>query len=63
MGELATQAGQKLSSAGRKTLAVAVLIGVAYLLFKVVVGFVAGLLWVAVAVIAVVAVIWAVRTL
>ena len=63
MGELATQAGQKLSRAGRKTVAVAVLIGAAYLLFKVVIGFVTGLVWVAVAVIAVVAVIWAVRTL
>ncbi len=52
-----------LSNLGRKALAVAVLIVAAYVLFKVVVGFVAGLLWIAVAITAVIAVIWALRVL
>ncbi len=56
MGELASQAGRKVA-------AVAILVAAAYLLLKVVVGFVVGIVWVAVAVLAVVGVIWAVRTL
>ncbi len=52
-----------LSQLGRKALAVAVLVAAAYLLFKLVVGFVASIVWILVAVVAVVAVIWAVRTL
>lgn len=56
MGELVTQAG-------RKTLAVGVLVGAAYLLFKVVLGFVTTLAWIAVVVAALVAVVWALRVL
>ena len=55
--------GEALSQVGRKALAVGVLVLAAYLLFKVVVGFVAGLVWLAVAVVAVVAVVWAIRVL
>jgi uncharacterized membrane protein (DUF485 family) len=51
------------SQAGRKILAVGVLVLAAYLLFKVVVGFVASIVWIAVAVVAVIAVIWALRVL
>ena len=56
MGELASQMG-------RRTLAVGVLALAAYVLFKLVIGFVAGLVWMAVAVVAVIAVIWAMRVL
>lgn len=52
-----------LATLGRKALAVAILVGAAYLLFKLVVGLVSTLVWFLVAVIAVFAVIWAVRTL
>jgi len=51
------------SNIGRKALAVLVLIAAAYLLFKVVIGFVMGIVWVLIAVVAVVAVIWAMRVL
>jgi hypothetical protein len=56
MGELA-------SDAGKKILAVGVLLVAAYVLFKIVLGFVMGLVWIAVVVLALVAVVWAVRTL
>ena len=56
MGELATQAGRKL-------LAIVILLVVAWLLFKLVLGFVAAVAWIAVVVLAVVAVIWALRVL
>jgi hypothetical protein len=52
-----------LATLGKKALAVAILVGVAYLLFKLVVGLVSTLVWFLVAVIAVLAVFWAVRTL
>ena len=55
--------GQALSQAGRKALALVVLLVAAFVLFKIVVGFVTGLLWIAVVVLAVVAVIWALRVL
>lgn len=55
--------GEALSQAGRKLLAVAVLLLAAFVLFKIIVGFVAGLVWIAVVVLAVVAVIWALRVL
>jgi len=55
--------GAAASNVGRKALAVLVLIAAAYLLFKVVIGFVMGLVWILVAVVAVVAVIWAMRVL
>lgn len=55
--------GQLASDAARKLLAVAVLVAAAYVLFKLVLGFVAALAWVVVAVVAVIAVIWAIRVL
>jgi len=56
MGELAPQAG-------RRALAVGVLVGAAYVLFKVVLGFVTTVAWIAVVVLALVAVVWALRVL
>ncbi len=56
MGELATQAS-------RKVLAVGVLMAAAYVLFKIVLGFVTTVAWIAVIVLAVVAVVWALRVL
>jgi hypothetical protein len=55
--------GQMASDAARKVLAVAVLLVAAYILFKVVLGFVAAIAWIVVAVVAVFAVIWALRVL
>ncbi len=55
--------GQAVSNLGRKALAALVLVVAAYLLFKLVLGFVASVAWIVVAVLAVVAVVWAVRTL
>ncbi len=51
------------SGLGKKLIAVAVLVVAAYLLFKLVIGLVASLVWFIVAIVAVLAVIWAVRTL
>lgn len=56
MAERATQAGKKL-------LAVAVLLVAAYVLFKVVLGAVAAVAWIAVVVLALVAIVWALRVL
>ncbi|MGH2763730.1 MAG: hypothetical protein ACRDLD_14320 [Thermoleophilaceae bacterium] len=47
------------SEMGRKAIAVAVLLVLAYLLFKVVLGFVTAVAWIAVLVLAVIAGIWA----
>ena len=55
--------GQVASDAARKLLAVAVLIVAAYVLFKLVLGFVAAIAWIVIAVVAVIAVFWAVRVL
>ena len=55
--------GEALSQAGRKLLAVAVLLVAAFVLFKIVLGFVTAIAWIAVVVLAVVAVIWALRVL
>jgi hypothetical protein len=55
--------GQLASDAARKLIAVAVLVVAAYVLFKVVIGFVAAVAWIVVAIVAVVAVIWALRVL
>lgn len=55
--------GQAVSDIARKLLAVAVLVVAAYVLFKVVLGFVAGVAWIAVVVLAIVAVVWALRVL
>jgi hypothetical protein len=52
-----------VSEAGKKLLAVGVLLLAAYVLFKVVLGFVAAVAWIAVVVLAIVAVVWAIRVL
>lgn len=56
MGDLASQTGRKL-------MAVGVLLVAAYVLFKLVIGFITSVAVIAVAVLAVVAVIWALRVL
>ena len=56
MGELARDTG-------RKALALGVLLLAAWVLFKVVLGFVATIAWIAVAVLAIAAVVWALRVL
>lgn len=56
MGELA-------ANTGKKALALGVLLVVAYFLFKVVIGVVTTIAWIAVVVLGVIAVIWAIRTL
>jgi hypothetical protein len=56
MGELASQTG-------KKALAVLVLVLAAYVLFKLVLGFVAAIAWIFIVVIAIVAVVWAIRVL
>jgi hypothetical protein len=55
--------GQAASDMARKLLAIAVLLVAAYVLFKLVLGFVAGIAWIVVLVLAVVAVVWALRVL
>lgn len=55
--------GQAASDAGRKLVAIGVLALAAYILFKLVVGFVTSIAIILVAVLAVVAVIWALRAL
>jgi hypothetical protein len=55
--------GQLASDIGRKAIALAVLLVVAYILFKVVLGFVTAVAWIAVLVLAVVAGIWALGVL
>jgi hypothetical protein len=51
------------SQAGKKVLAVGILILAAYVLFKVVLGFVTAVAWIAVVVLAIVGVVWAIRVL
>jgi len=55
--------GQAVSDAARKLLAIAVLIVAAFVLFKIILGFVAAIAWIVIAVVAVIAVIWALRVL
>jgi hypothetical protein len=55
--------GQLVADAGRKLLAVGVLVIAAYVLFKIVFGFVAAVAWIVIAVVAVVAVVWALGVL
>jgi hypothetical protein len=55
--------GEALSQAGKKLLAIAVLVVAAYVLFKLVLGFVMAVAWIVIAVVAIVAVIWALRVL
>ena len=52
-----------MADVGRKLLAIVVLIVAAYILFKVVLGFVAAVAWIVVIVLALIAVVWAVGTL
>ena len=54
---------QGASDLGRKAIALVVLLIAAYVLFKLVIGFVAAIAWVLVVVVALVAVIWAIRVL
>jgi hypothetical protein len=54
---------QHASDAGRKLLAVLVLLLAAYVLFKVVLGAVTAVAWIVVVVLGIVAVIWALRVL
>ena len=55
--------GETLSNIARKMLAVAVLVVAAYVLFKLVLGFVIGIVWILVAIVAVLGVVWALRIL
>jgi hypothetical protein len=55
--------GQLASDAARKLIAVAVLVVAAYILFKVVLGFVAAVAGILVLVLAIVAVVWALGVL
>ena len=55
--------GEAVSDIARKALAVVVLVVAAYILFKLVLGFVAAVAWIVVAIVAVIAVIWALRVL
>ena len=55
--------GQAISDAARKLLAVAVLLVAAFVLFKLILGFVAAIAWIVIAIVAVMAVIWALRVL
>ncbi len=55
--------GQAASDLGRKLVAIGVLALAAYILFKLVVGFVTSIALIVVAIMAVVAVIWALRAL
>jgi hypothetical protein len=54
---------ERASDAGRKLVAVAILLLAAFLLFKAVIGTIMAVLWVVIAVVAVVAVIWALGVL
>jgi hypothetical protein len=55
--------GEFVADAGRKLLAVAILLVAAYVLFKVVIGVVAAVAWIVVAVVALIAIIWAIGVL
>jgi hypothetical protein len=55
--------GQLASDAARKLVAALVLVVAAFLLFKIVIGALAAVVWMALAVVAVIAVIWAIRVL
>jgi hypothetical protein len=55
--------GQAISDGARKLLAVAVLVVAAFVLFKLVLGFIAAVAWIIIAIVAVMAVIWAIRVL
>jgi hypothetical protein len=54
---------ERAKAGGKKLLAIAVLLVAAWILFKVVLGFVTAVAWIAVVVLAIVAVVWAIRVL
>jgi hypothetical protein len=54
---------QGASDLGRKAIALVILLAAAWILFKVVLGFVAALAWIVIVVLAVVAIVWAIRVL
>ena len=54
---------EALANAGRKALAVVILVAAAYVLLKLVIGVVMAVAWVVIAVLAVVGIIWAIRVL
>ena len=54
---------QFAADTAKKLLAVAILLGAAYVLFKVVIGVVAAVAWIAVVVLAIVGIVWAIKTL
>jgi hypothetical protein len=54
---------QHASNAGKKLLALVILLVAAWVLLKIVIGFVVTIAWVVVAVLAVVALVWAIRVL
>ena len=54
---------ERVSDAGRRLLAFAILVVAAYIVFKLVVGAVSAVLWVALLIAALFAVIWALRVL
>lgn len=51
------------SDLGKRALAALILIVAAYILFKVVIGIVAGILWILLVIVAMVAIVWAARIL
>lgn len=53
----------RASEAGKKLLAIVVLLVAAWVLFKLVLGVVTAVAWIVVAVLAVVAIVWAIRVL
>lgn len=55
--------GDKAKGLGKKLIAVVILLAAAYVLFKLVIGLIASVVWFIVAAIAVIAIVWAVRTL
>jgi hypothetical protein len=55
--------GQAVADLGKKGLALAVLLLAAWVLFKLVLGVVAAVAWVVIAVLALVAIVWAIRVL
>jgi hypothetical protein len=55
--------GEAMATIGRKTLAVGVLLLASWLLLKVVIGVVATVAWIGVVIVAIVAVVWALRVL
>jgi hypothetical protein len=55
--------GEALSTAGKRALALVVLLLAAYVLFKVVLGIVSFVAWLVVVIIAIAAIVWAIRVL